>query len=179
MALQHRAAVLQRCVQSGLLHTSHSGTCCLLWLTSFRLVQVVDLTGSRDFLTKDSTEEVLKAMLVPGSAVRKVRSLSWSHAYPQPSSRRASASAQQTPFKAGCAMQTAGSVACALAPELALPPCCLSQIKLSTKSFGRDAARVAADAIRNCSGTLADADISDIIAGRPVRSAPRSWKGCA
>ena len=39
------------------------------------LVQVVDLTGSRDFLTKDSTEEVLKAMLVPGSAVRKVRSL--------------------------------------------------------------------------------------------------------
>lgn len=58
-----------------LLHTSHSGTCCLTRLTSFRLVQVVDLTGSRDFLTKDSTEEVLKAMLVPGSAVRKVRFL--------------------------------------------------------------------------------------------------------
>ena len=43
------------------------------------------------------------------------------------------------------------------------------QIRFSTKSFGRDAAHVAATAIENCKGSLVDADISDIIAGRPVR----------
>lgn len=75
-------------------------------------MQVLDLTGSRDFLTKESAEEVLRPMLVPGSAIHKV--------------------------------------------------------KFSTKSFGRDAANVAATGIKNCKASLVDADISDVIAGRPV-----------
>jgi hypothetical protein len=44
----------------------------------------------------------------------------------------------------------------------ALPPL---QVRFSTKSFGRDAAAVAAKAIGNVAGSLTDADISDIIAG--------------
>ncbi|GAX80862.1 hypothetical protein CEUSTIGMA_g8297.t1 [Chlamydomonas eustigma] len=72
---------------------------------------VLDLTGSRDFLTKESAEETLKVMLVPDASI--------------------------------------------------------SKIKFSTKSFGRDAANVAASAIKNCSASLVDADISDMIAGRP------------
>lgn len=39
------------------------------------------------------------------------------------------------------------------------------QIKLSTKSFGRDAATVAAKGIANIANTLEEADLSDIIAG--------------
>lgn len=52
------------------------------------------------------------------------------------------------------------------------PQSCLPalQIRFSTKSFGRDAAHIAAMAIKNCKATLVDADISDIIAGRPVRA---------
>eukprot|EP00198_Chlamydomonas_reinhardtii_P008040 XP_001697377.1 RAN GTPase activating protein, RANGAP1 [Chlamydomonas reinhardtii] len=71
----------------------------------------VDLTGSRDFLTADATEQLLAALLAPGSGV--------------------------------------------------------STIRFSTKSFGRDAAAVAARAIAAVSGVLRDADISDVIAGRP------------
>ena len=43
----------------------------------------------------------------------------------------------------------------------------VSRIKFSTKSFGVDAAHVAAKAIRNIKATLKHADMSDIIAGRP------------
>uniref|UniRef100_A0A7S0R6D9 WPP domain-containing protein n=1 Tax=Chlamydomonas leiostraca TaxID=1034604 RepID=A0A7S0R6D9_9CHLO len=71
----------------------------------------VDLTGSRDFLTTETTERVLAALLAPGSTIKR--------------------------------------------------------IKFSTKSFGRDAAAVAAKALKNVSATLTDADISDVIAGRP------------
>lgn len=45
------------------------------------------------------------------------------------------------------------------------------QIKLSTKSFGRDAAEVAAKAITNVVASLEHADLSDIIAGRPEAEA--------
>ena len=59
-------------------------------------------------------------------------------------------------------------------PLLHQKPLCLHwfphlQIKFSTKSFGIQAAEVAAEAIENVSGTLVDADISDIIAGRPEK----------
>eukprot|EP00889_Picochlorum_renovo_P003979 jgi/Picre1/31009/NNA_006367.t1 len=47
----------------------------------------------------------------------------------------------------------------------------VSRIKFSTKSFGIDAAHVAARAIRNVSSTLKHADLSDIIAGRPEEEA--------
>jgi len=43
------------------------------------------------------------------------------------------------------------------------------QIKFSTKSFGIEAAEVAARAIENVAGSLTHADISDIIAGRPEK----------
>jgi large subunit ribosomal protein L31/Ran GTPase-activating protein 1 len=71
----------------------------------------LDLTGSREFLTKESAEELLAPMLAPGAAVTSIR--------------------------------------------------------FSTKSFGAAAAEVAAAAIRNVAHTLRDADLSDIIAGRP------------
>ena len=45
------------------------------------------------------------------------------------------------------------------------------QVKFSTKSFGEDAAHVAARAIQNCAATLREADASDIIAGRPEKEA--------
>ena len=45
----------------------------------------------------------------------------------------------------------------------------LLQIKFSTKSFGIDAAKVAARAIENVAGSLTHADISDILAGRPEK----------
>ena len=47
----------------------------------------------------------------------------------------------------------------------------MMQIKLSTKSFGRDAAEVASQDIANVSQTLVDVDISDVIAGRPEAEA--------
>lgn len=43
------------------------------------------------------------------------------------------------------------------------------QIKFSTKSFGIEAAEVAARAIEHVAESLAHADISDIIAGRPEK----------
>ena len=45
----------------------------------------------------------------------------------------------------------------------------LTQIKFSTKSFGIEAAEVAARAIENVADSLTHADISDIIAGRPEK----------
>lgn len=71
----------------------------------------LDLTGSREFLTAESAEEELAAMLAPGAAITKIR--------------------------------------------------------FSTKSFGAEAAEVAARAIANVSATLVHADLSDVIAGRP------------
>lgn len=49
--------------------------------------------------------------------------------------------------------------------------CVMLQIKLSTKSFGRDAAEVASEAIANVSERLVDVDMSDVIAGRPEAEA--------
>ena len=43
------------------------------------------------------------------------------------------------------------------------------QIKFSTKSFGIEAAEVAARAIENVANSLTHADVSDIIAGRPEK----------
>lgn len=43
----------------------------------------------------------------------------------------------------------------------------MAAIKLSTKSIGADAESIVASAILNVKATLRDADISDIIAGRP------------
>ena len=44
-----------------------------------------------------------------------------------------------------------------------------AQIKFSTKSFGIEAAEVAARAIENVAGSLTHVDISDVIAGRPEK----------
>ncbi|KAJ9527605.1 hypothetical protein QJQ45_025877 [Haematococcus lacustris] len=61
---------------------------------------------------------------------------------------------------------TESSAKQALAPLLARGSS-IRKVRLSTKSFGRDAATVAASALANVSATLTDVDISDIIAGRP------------
>ncbi|GIL87980.1 hypothetical protein Vretimale_6356 [Volvox reticuliferus] len=53
-----------------------------------------------------------------------------------------------------------------LAPMLA-PGSAVNKIRFSTKSFGRDAAAVASRAIEALSHLLMEADISDVIAGRP------------
>jgi len=45
----------------------------LIPLRPCRPHQTLDLTGSRDFLTKDNVEDALKAMLVPGAAIKKAR----------------------------------------------------------------------------------------------------------
>jgi len=57
-----------------------------------------------------------------------------------------------------------------LAPMLQ-PGAVIRRIKFSTKSFGIEAAEVAAKAIRNVSNTLQHADLADIIAGRPESEA--------
>lgn len=44
----------------------------------------------------------------------------------------------------------------------------LSQVRFSTKSFGLEAAGVAAEALKAVAQSLTHADMSDIIAGRPV-----------
>lgn len=43
------------------------------------------------------------------------------------------------------------------------------QVRFSTKSFGLEAAEVAAEALKAVAHSLTHADMSDIIAGRPVR----------
>lgn len=73
--------------------------------------EVLDLSGAREFLTRETAEELLAPMLAQDAKIRK--------------------------------------------------------IKFSTKSFGIEAAEVAAKAIRNVASTLKEADMSDIIAGRP------------
>lgn len=57
-----------------------------------------------------------------------------------------------------------------LAPLLA-PGACHRRIKFSSQSFGNDAALVAARALHNVAATLEEADLSDIIAGRPEAEA--------
>ena len=52
------------------------------------------------------------------------------------------------------------------------------QIKLSTKSFGSDAAEVAAQGIANIISTLEEADLSDIIAGPPPALCTRTIGPC-
>lgn len=75
----------------------------------------VDLTGAREFLTRESAEEALAGMLGPDAKV--------------------------------------------------------TRIKFSTKSFGVEAAEIAAKAIRNVRKSLKHADMSDIVAGRPEEEA--------
>lgn len=51
------------------------------------------------------------------------------------------------------------------------PDATVTKIKFSTKSFGVEAARIAAKAIRNVRKSLKHADMSDIVAGRPEEEA--------
>jgi Ran GTPase-activating protein (RanGAP) involved in mRNA processing and transport len=62
----------------------------------------------------------------------------------------------------------------------------ITAIRLSTKSIGEEAVAVVIDAIHNNTATLADADISDIIAGRPeaevlsvLRQVSAALKACS
>jgi len=53
--------------------------------------------------------------------------------------------------------------------------CAVLQVRFSTKSFGLEAAQVAAEALRAVAHSLTHADMSDIIAGRPVRAHRGGW----
>ena len=50
------------------------------------------------------------------------------------------------------------------------------KVRLSTKSFGVDAAEVAAEAFAACRNTLVDLDLSEVIAGRPEDEAMKALK---
>ena len=126
----------------------------------------LNLFGDREFLTAESATDALAPLLAAGSAIEKV-----------------------------CATMSARSLnidACMQGPHAVLKFALLiikrarntechywtltlprrpAQIKLSTKSFGRDAAEVAAAAIANVASSLAHADLSDVIAGRPEAEA--------
>lgn len=60
---------------------------------------------------------------------------------------------------------------------LLAPGASFRHVRLSTKSFGREAARVVVEAFTNIKDTLREADLSDIIAGRPVRFPSRACEG--
>ena len=49
-------------------------------------------------------------------------------------------------------------------------------MKLSTKSFGIDAAKVVTKAFANIASTLKEVDLSDIIAGRPEEEALKAMQ---
>jgi Ran GTPase-activating protein 1 len=51
-----------------------------------------------------------------------------------------------------------------------------SKVKLSTKSFGIDAAKVVTKAFANIASTLKEVDLSDIIAGRPEEEAMKAMQ---
>ena len=51
-----------------------------------------------------------------------------------------------------------------------------SKVKLSTKSFGIDAAKVVTKAFANIASTLTEVDLSDIIAGRPEDEALKAMQ---
>lgn len=171
----------------------------------FPAAQELDLTGSREFLTKETAEELLAPMLASGAKITKARcsragglcraapsALAQGSAGRLPGlcmqAQRGSAggpqraaSAPVRPRRRLCALRRWLGPCVPRAGSGVLPGClphheCLStqqhllgplQIRFSTKSFGVDAAEVAARAIGNVAGTLVDADMSDIIAGRP------------
>lgn len=103
-------------------------------------MQAVDLTGDREFLTSETAEQALAAMLESDSTVTHVSNIA---------------------FEGGrCQRQVL---------QLQHGTYWYLQIKLSTKSFGIEAAEIAARAIENVANSLTHADISDIIAGRPEK----------
>jgi Ran GTPase-activating protein (RanGAP) involved in mRNA processing and transport len=55
-------------------------------------------------------------------------------------------------------------------------PVPVKKIRLSTKSFGEDAAKVAGKVFSICRDTLTDLDLSDVIAGRPEAEAMKALK---
>jgi hypothetical protein len=113
--------------------------------------------GAREVVNKERADSLLKPLLAAGAAFTMVRRLQGGQPL-RPAGWRRSASplaavAVQTVerFRGG-AWGVGGW-----------------QVKLSTKSFGAGSAEVAAAALANNARTLQHADLSDIIAGRPVR----------
>lgn len=84
----------------------------------------------------------------------------------EPSASTSHLLGQELDLRGGRDFLTAEAAEALLAPLLA-PGAAFTRVVFSTKSFGAEAAAVAARAIRNVSSTLVDADLSDIIAGRP------------
>lgn len=141
-------------------------------------LQEHDLFGSRDFLDAESAEKVLAPLLATGALIKKVGLLG---------KLRLEGTARLVTWdlsSCGCWRPAANAcvsfvgsllIICANGPIssthlvlplwYSLPP---DQIRFSTKSFGREAAHVAARALHQVAHCLEHADMSDVIAGRPV-----------
>ena len=142
----------------------------------------LDLSGSRDFLTREAAEEALAAMLMENAALRKVGCrciaprCSLAAAGPhtghwfRPLHARGPCALLVRP-SSGRSGKLLGEAACNGTVFVGDGLDCCEQIKLSTKSFGTDAAEVAAKGIANIVATLEEADLSDVIAGLPRRQA--------
>lgn len=145
-------------------------------ISSWHPMQELDLTGAREFVTKETAEELLAPLLAPGAKFTKARTAAFASTAATHRSRLrcvpAYACLQQPGSRAACVRQQNDSCSQRLENQHRQPPfpvlhSALPQIRFSTKSFGVDAAEVAARAIENIAGSLVDADMSDIIAGRP------------
>ena len=108
-------------------------------------LQELDLTGSREFLTRESAEELLAPLLAPGAAFRRVRFSTKSFGAEAAEVRVCGQDAAS--FGGGGLDAAAAAAVPTAAPDTSL--------------------QVAARALENVAGTLVDADMSDIIAGRP------------
>ena len=120
----------------------------------------LDLTGEREFLAAESAQEALASMLAERSTVARVSSS------PEPS--RHTGRDDSGRWRGPLSSRRAGALLALACSRVASDD---AQIKLSTKSFGAEAAGVAAGAIANCAASLTHADLSDVIAGRPEAEA--------
>ena len=118
----------------------------------------VDLTGEREFLVAESAQEALASMLAERSTVSRVSGS------PEPRTQAFPTEQESLGPLSSCAEGFLMLACLCVAPDD-------TQIKLSTKSFGTEAAGVAAGAIANCAASLTHADLSDVIAGRPEAEA--------
>ncbi len=137
---------------------------------------LLDLTGDREFLTRETAEDALAAMLAENAALRKARCLqAGPHRTWCPSSALVHVDCCDHVGVLQVARSGPGDMICCSACTGTSVPGFVPvemQIKLSSKSFGTDAAEVAAHGIANIISTLEEADLSDIIAGPSLHHHP-------
>lgn len=142
--------------------------------SSFPRPQHLDLSGQREFLTAKAAEDALAPMLEGAQPITKVRGPArpgW-QAAAVPTLPAPSPASRAGPGERMC------STWATLAHFSPPPSTPAAQIKFSTKSFGDEAAAVAAKAIERMADSLTHADMADIIAGRPGAQAVRGQTEC-